>query len=124
MQEPLSLHNHSKSLHGLAERHVIAEKRRSIPSISCMHALQSEESGYGIARGLLQSLGAGRLKVQKPPIDESENERVLRRMERRVAQHPTLSPEEEQQLAHLVARSNTEKRRAERLHEAPRSPPR
>jgi hypothetical protein len=84
-----------------------------------LHALQSEESGFGIARGLLQLLGVGRLKVQKPPVDESENEGVFREMERRVAQHPVLSPEEEQQLAHLVARSDTEKWRAERLHEIP-----
>jgi ATP-dependent Clp protease ATP-binding subunit ClpA len=84
-----------------------------------LHALQSEERGYGIARGTLQSLGVGRLKVQKPSVDESENEGVLREMERRVAQHPVLSPEEEQQPAHLVARSDTEKWRAERLHGTP-----
>jgi ATP-dependent Clp protease ATP-binding subunit ClpA len=84
-----------------------------------LHALQSEERGRGVARGTLQSLGVGRLKVQKPPVDESENEGVLREMELRVAQHPVLSPEEEQQLAHLVARSDTEKWRAERLHETP-----
>ncbi len=84
-----------------------------------LHALQSEERGYGIAPGLLQSLGAGRLKVKKPPVDESENERVLRWQERRIEQHPALSPEEEQQLAHMVARGQTEKWRAERLNEAP-----
>jgi RNA polymerase sigma factor (sigma-70 family) len=84
-----------------------------------LHALQSEEHGYGIVRGIVQSLGVGRLKVQKPPVDESENERVLHEMERRVEQYPALSPEEEQQLAHMVARRDTEKWRAERLNEAP-----
>ena len=84
-----------------------------------LHGLQSEERGYGIARGLLQSLGVGRLKVKTPPVDESENERALRLQERSVEQHPALSPEEEQQLAHMVARSETEKRRAERLNETP-----
>ena len=43
-----------------------------------LHALQSEERGYGIVRGIVQSLGVGRLKVKKPPVDESENERALR----------------------------------------------
>ena len=52
-------------------------------------------------------------------MDESENERVLRKMEQRVEQHPALSPEEEQQLAHMVARRDTEKWRAERLKETP-----
>jgi len=84
-----------------------------------LHALQSEEHGYGIVRGIVQSLGVGRLKVQKPPVDESVNERVLREMERRVGQYPALSPEEEQQLAHMVARGDTEKWHAERLNEAP-----
>jgi len=84
-----------------------------------LHALQSEERGYGIARGTLQSLGVGRLKVQKPPVDESENERALRWQERRVEQNPPLSPEEEQQLAHMVARSDTEKWCAEHLKETP-----
>src|SRR6266446_3940807 len=84
-----------------------------------LHALQSEERGYGIAPGLLQSLGAGRLKVKKPPVDESENERALRWQERRIEQHPALSPEEEQQLAHMAARGEMEKRRAERLNETP-----
>src|SRR5258708_4154023 len=84
-----------------------------------LHALQSEERGYGIMHGIVQSLGVGRLKVQKPPVDESENERVLREMERRVERYPALSPEEEQQLAHMVARRDTEKWRAERLNEAP-----
>ena len=81
--------------------------------------MQSEERRYGIARGLLQSLGVGRLKVKTTPVDESENERALRLQERSVEQHPALSPEEEQQLAHMVARSETEKRRAERLNETP-----
>lgn len=84
-----------------------------------LHALQSEERGYGVVRGIVQSLGVGRLKVKKPPVDESENERVLREMERRVEQYPALSPEEEQRLAHMVARGDTEKWRAERLNEAP-----
>lgn len=84
-----------------------------------LHALQSEERGHGIARGLLQSLGVERLKVKKPPVDESENERVLRWMERRIEQNPPLSPEEEQQFAHMVARGETEKRRAERLDDTP-----
>ena len=84
-----------------------------------LHALQSEERGYGIARGLLQSLGVGRLKVKNPPVDESENERALRLQERSVEQHPPLSPEEEQQLVHMVARGKAEKRRAERLNETP-----
>lgn len=83
-----------------------------------LHALQSEEHGRGVAHGLLQSLGVGRLEVQKPPVDESENERALRQMERRIEQHPALSPEEEQQLAHMVARGDKEKWRAERLNEA------
>jgi RNA polymerase sigma factor (sigma-70 family) len=84
-----------------------------------LHALQSEERGRGVARGTLQLLGAGQLKVQKPPVEESENERALRQMERRIAQHPALSLEEEQQLAHLVARGDMEKWRAERLNETP-----
>jgi DNA-directed RNA polymerase sigma subunit (sigma70/sigma32) len=84
-----------------------------------LRALQSEEHGYGIARGIVQSLGVGRLEVQKPLVDESENERALRWQERRIEQHLALSPEEEQQLAHLVARGQTEKWRAERLNEAP-----
>lgn len=84
-----------------------------------LHALQSEESGYGIAHGTLQSVGVGRIKVKKPPVDETENERVLGKMERRVEKYPALSPEEEQQLAHMVARQNTEEWRAERLNEIP-----
>lgn len=84
-----------------------------------LHALQSQESGRGVARGLLQSLGVGRLKVKKQPVEESENERALREMERRIEQNPPLSPEEEQQFAHMVARGETEKWRAERLNEAP-----
>ena len=83
-----------------------------------LHALQSEEHGRGVARGILQSLGVGRLEVQKPPVDEGENERAFRQMERRIEQHPALSPEEEQQLAHMVARGDMEKWRAERLNEA------
>ncbi len=83
-----------------------------------LHALQSEEHGRGVARGILQSLGVGRLEVQKPPVDESENERALRQIERRSEQHPALSPEEEQQLAHMVSRGDMEKWRAERLNEA------
>ena len=84
-----------------------------------LHALQSEERGYGIAHGLLQSLGVGRLKVQKQPVDESENERVLRWQEGRIEQNPPLTPEEELQLAHLVARRDAEKRRAELLKAPP-----
>ncbi len=84
-----------------------------------LHALQSEERGYGIARGTLQLLGVGRLKVKKPPVDESENERALRWQERRVEQNPSLSPEEEQQLAHMVARGEAEKWRAECFNETP-----
>lgn len=84
-----------------------------------LHALQSEERGYGIAHGILQSLGVGRIKVKKPPVDDSENERVLREKERRVKQYSTLSPEEEQQLAHMVARKDTEEWRAARLNEVP-----
>ncbi len=57
--------------------------------------------------------------MRKPPVDESENERVLRRMERRIDQNPPLSPEEEQQNAHLVARGKMEKRRAERFNDTP-----
>ena len=83
-----------------------------------LHALQSEEHGRGVARGILQSLGVGRLEVQKPPVDESENERAFHQMERRIEKHPALSPEEEQQLAHMVARGDMEKWRAERLNEA------
>jgi len=83
-----------------------------------LHALQSEEHGRGVAQGILQSLGIGRLEVQKPPVDESENERALRQIERRSEQHPALSPEEEQQLSHMVARGDMEKWRAERLNEA------
>ena len=59
--------------------------------------------------------------MKKPPIDESENERVLRQQERRVEQHPPLSPEEELRLVHLVARGKAEKTRAERLKKAPDS---
>lgn len=83
-----------------------------------LHALQSKEHGRGVVRGILQLLGVGRLEVQKPPVDESENERALRQMERRIEQHPALSPEEEQQLAHMVARGDIEKWRAEQLNEA------
>ncbi|HKF36825.1 MAG TPA: Clp protease N-terminal domain-containing protein [Ktedonobacteraceae bacterium] len=90
----------------------------AISPLHILHGLQSGEHGYGIAHGIVQSLGVGRLKVQKPPVDESENERALRQQERRAEQHPPLSPEEEQQLAHIVARGKAEKRRAERLNEA------
>ncbi len=51
----------------------------------------------------------GRLKVQKQPVDESENERVLRWQEGGIEQNPPLTPEEELQLAHLIARRNAEK---------------
>lgn len=84
-----------------------------------LHALQSEEQGYGIARETLQSLGIGRLKVAKPLIIESDNERILRWQEHRVEQNPPLSLEEEQQLIHLIARRDIENWRAQRLEEVP-----
>jgi len=95
------------------------QRETAISPQHILHALQSEERGRGVARGTLQLLGVRRLEMQKPSVDESENERVLRQMERRIEQHPALSPEEEQQFAHMVARGDTEKWRAERLNEVP-----
>jgi ATP-dependent Clp protease ATP-binding subunit ClpA len=81
-----------------------------------------EHTGRGPAIGgaaILQSLGIKRQKEKKQVVEEAENERTLRLMEQRIAQHPPLSPEEEQQLSHLIARAETEKIRADRLKETP-----
>jgi ATP-dependent Clp protease ATP-binding subunit ClpA len=74
----------------------------------------------GIARGLLQS--AGVIFDQPPPAKKpsrEENERILRQMEEENAHSPKLSEEEEQRLAHLIARREVENRRAELLKETP-----
>jgi RNA polymerase sigma factor (sigma-70 family) len=115
----LPLTPQSQQLLALAGREAQDRGETAINPQHILHALQSEERGRGVARGTLQLLGVGRLKVQKPPVEESENERTLRQMEQRIEQHPALSPEEEQQLVHMVARGDAEKRRAERLNEAP-----
>ncbi|GCE25310.1 hypothetical protein KDA_07940 [Dictyobacter alpinus] len=83
-----------------------------------LHALQSTESEYGIAYGMLQSLGLERSPGQKQPVDETVNESVLNLQEHLIKLHPALSPEEELQLAHLVTSSEKEKKRAEYFNQS------
>jgi RNA polymerase sigma factor (sigma-70 family) len=83
-----------------------------------LDALLREKAG--IARGMLQSACVvvdlpNKAKMQSP----EENERRLARIDEAIASGPGLSEEEERRLAHLVARSEAEKRRAELLKEPP-----
>lgn len=111
-----------RSQHVLAWAGEVARERgeMAISPHHILYALERTEYGPTIGgAGMLQALGLKRAKEKKQPVDESENERVLRSMERRIEQRPPLSSEEEQQLAHMIARGEAEKVRAERLKETP-----
>lgn len=83
-----------------------------------LDALLREKAGF--ARGMLRSACVVvdlpyKAKMQSP----EEYERRLARIDEAIARGPGLSEEEELRLAHLVARSEAEKRRAELLKETP-----
>jgi len=91
-------------------------------AISPEHILQAvvrEKSG--IAVQMLQSIGMNLDYWQAPDekLSPEKNEQYVRQLEHRIAQYTQLDEEEEQRLAHLVARGRSEQRRAELLKETP-----
>lgn len=96
-----------------AEQQAQADGEKAISPHYILSALQSAESEYGITYGLLQSLGVERRAAVRPSVDEQTNESALALADYLRDLTPTLSPEQERQLAHTVTRSEREKKRAE-----------
>ena len=105
-------------------RHVLAQAGQEAGEMAIgpqhiLSALQSAESEYGITYGMLQSLGVERRSRPNQSPDENGNESALSLEKYLIELYPALSPEEEWQLAHLVRRSEKEKKRAEYRNESP-----
>ena len=95
-----------------------ARRESAICPSHILDALLREKAG--VARGMLQSACVVvDLPHQVRNQSSDEYERRLRRIEEVIARSPGLSEEEERRLAHLVARGEAEKRRANLLNETP-----
>ncbi len=104
-------------------QHVLAQANHAAGGMAIspqhiLHALQSAEGEYGITYGMLQSLGVERRAGPRQSVDEKANESALNLEKYLIELYPTLSPEEEMQLAHLVTCSEQEKKRAEYGHKS------
>lgn len=90
-----------------------SEIRFLLPSKGRRKALKKQRGPFVV--------GVERRPGQKPPADEKANESALGLEEDLIELYPALSPEEERHLAHLTARSEKEKQRAQYLNENPDS---
>lgn len=109
----------TKQILELAGKRAGKQGEQAISPTHILHALLDEKRG--IAVQMLRSMGIDLDSWQETQgnTSDEEIERYVRRLEHWVEQTPQVSEEEERQLAHLVARSRAEQRRAELLKETP-----